>query len=134
MSTDATNTAPAAARPTAVTPVPTLPVQLYPPGVTGSRPLQFDPGDPAVLYYAGRSVNRSTNNGVIWSVISPDLTGGPGRDPNYPFGTVTTIAGARPIQSRFAGTDDGRLWFTTNLGTNWTRVTDSDVPGTWVTG
>jgi photosystem II stability/assembly factor-like uncharacterized protein len=32
-----------------------------------------------------------------------------------------------------AGTDDGRLWFTTNLGGNWTQVTDPDVPGTWVT-
>ncbi len=69
-----------------------------------------------------------------WSVISPDLTGGPGRDPNYPFGTVTTVAGAKTDSNRvLAGTDDGRLWFTTNLGTNWTQVTDSDVPGTWVT-
>jgi len=97
-------------------------------------PVQFNPGDPAVLYYAGERVNRSTNNGVSWSVISPDLTGGPGRDPNYPFGTVTTVAGAATDANRvFAGTDDGRLWFTTNLGTNWTRVTDSDLPGTWVT-
>ena len=97
-------------------------------------PLQFDPGNPAVMYYAGDRVNRSTNNGVSWSVISPDLTGGPGRDPSYPFGTVTTVAGAKTDANRvFAGTDDGRLWFTTNLGTNWTRVTDSDVPGTWVT-
>ena len=67
-------------------------------------------------------------------MISPDLTGGPGRDPSYPFGTVTTVAGAKTDSNRiFAGTDDGRLWFTTNLGVNWTRVTDSDVPGTWVT-
>jgi photosystem II stability/assembly factor-like uncharacterized protein len=97
-------------------------------------PLQFDPGNSAVLYYAGNQVNRSVDHAVHWSVISPDLTGGPGRDPNYPFGTVTTVAGAKTDSNRvFAGTDDGRLWFTINLGTNWTRVTDSDVPGTWVT-
>jgi hypothetical protein len=97
-------------------------------------PLQFDPANPAVLYYAGDRVNRSTDNAVNWTVISPDLTGGPGRDPNYPFGTVTTVAGAKTDPSRvLAGTDDGRLWFTTNLGADWTRVTDSDLPGTWVT-
>ncbi|HEY1583465.1 MAG TPA: hypothetical protein VGF73_10245, partial [Chthoniobacterales bacterium] len=97
-------------------------------------PLQFDPANPAILYYAGNLVNRSVDHGVHWSVISPDLTGGPGRDPSYPFGTVTTLAGAQTDPNRiFAGTDDGRLWFTANLGVNWTQVTDSDVPGTWVT-
>lgn len=97
-------------------------------------PLQFDPANPAVMYYAGNQVNRSTNHAVTWSIISPDLTGGPGRDPNYPFGTVTTVTGAKTDPNRvLAGTDDGRLWFTTNLGGNWTQVTDSDVPGTWVT-
>jgi photosystem II stability/assembly factor-like uncharacterized protein len=97
-------------------------------------PLQFDPADPAILYYAGNQVNRSVDKGVHWTVISPDLTAGPGRDLNYPFGTVTTVAGAKTDPNRvLAGTDDGRLWFSTNLGTNWTRVIDSDVPGTWVT-
>lgn len=97
-------------------------------------PLQFDPTDPAVLYYAGNLVNRSIDHGVHWSVISPDLTGGPGREPGYPFGTVTTVAAARTDSNRLlAGTDDGRLWFTTNLGGNWTRVTDPNLPGTWVT-
>jgi hypothetical protein len=97
-------------------------------------PVQFDPANPAILYYAGNQVNRSVDHAVHWSVISPDLTGGPGRDLNYPFGTVTTVAGAKTDSNRIlAGTDDGRLWFTTNLGVNWVRVTDSDVPGTWVT-
>ncbi|MBA3963857.1 MAG: glycosyl hydrolase [Chthoniobacterales bacterium] len=97
-------------------------------------PLQFDPANPAILYYAGNQVNRSVDHAVHWTVISPDLTGGPGRDPSYPFGTVTTVAGAKTDSNRIlAGTDDGRLWFTTNLGVNWAQVTDSDVPGTWVT-
>ena len=97
-------------------------------------PLQFDPANPSILYYAGNQVNRSSDHAVHWSVISPDLTGGPGRDPSYPFGTVTTVAGAKTDPNRvLAGTDDGRLWFTTNLGGNWTLVTDPDVPGSWVT-
>ena len=109
-------------------------------GATGSArrnwltPLQFDPSNPAVLYYAGNLVNRSADRGVHWSVISPDLTGGPGRDPSYPFGTVTTVAAAKSDPNRLlAGTDDGRLWFTTNLGANWTQVSDPHLPGTWVT-
>jgi photosystem II stability/assembly factor-like uncharacterized protein len=97
-------------------------------------PLQYNPANPAVLYYAGDLVNRSVDSGVHWSVISPDLTGGPGPDPNYPFGTVTTLAGsATNANLVYAGTDDGRLWFTPDLGANWTRVTDPEVPGTWVT-
>ena len=97
-------------------------------------PVQFDPSNPAILYYAGNQINRSVDRALHWAVISPDLTGGPGRDPNYPFGTVTTVTGAKTDPNRvLAGTDDGRLWFTTNLGGNWTQVTDPDVPGTWVT-
>ena len=97
-------------------------------------PLQFDPSNSAVLYYAGNQVNRSADHAVHWSVVSPDLTGGPGRDPNYPFGTITTLAAAKTDSNRlFAGTDDGRVWFTTNLGVNWTRVIDPNLPGTWVT-
>src|SRR6266702_3750668 len=97
-------------------------------------PLQFDLSNSAVLYYAGNQVNRSVDHAVHWSVISPDLTGGPGRDPNYPFGTITTLAAAKMDSNRlFAGTDDGRVWFTTNLGVNWTRVIDPNLPGTWVT-
>ena len=97
-------------------------------------PLVFEPSNPAILYFGGTRVHRSINNAATWSAISPDLTGGPGRDTSYPFGTVTTVAGAKTDPNRIlAGTDDGRLWFTSNLGTNWTRVTDPDLPGTWVT-
>ena len=97
-------------------------------------PLQFDPNNPAILYFGGVAVHRSTDHAASWAAISPNLTGGPGRDPSYPFGTVTTIGIGKTDTNRiFAGTDDGRLWFTPNLGGVWTRVTDPDVPGTWVT-
>jgi photosystem II stability/assembly factor-like uncharacterized protein len=98
-------------------------------------PLEFDRSNPAILYYGGVRVHRSTNNALNWTPISPDLTGGPGRDhPRTVFGTITTIGIGKNDPNRLlAGTDDGRLWFSPNLGGSWTRVTDPDVPGTWVT-
>ncbi|MER7445206.1 WD40/YVTN/BNR-like repeat-containing protein [Micromonospora avicenniae] len=98
-------------------------------------PLQFDPSDPNVMYYAGNIVNRSTDNGRTWTPISPDLTGGGPNDPSgYPWGTVTTIAAAPTDGNKlYVGTDDGRLWWTDDLGGNWHRVDPGQLPGTWVT-
>jgi len=85
-------------------------------------PVQFDPNNPNVMYYGANVLNRSTDNGVTWTAISPDLTGGPGQDA-YPFGTITTVAAA-PSNSQviYVGTDDGRVWVTRNLGATWTQV------------
>jgi hypothetical protein len=100
-------------------------------------PLVFDLNNPDVMYYAGNIVNRSTNGGVSWTAISPDLTGGdpyPGPDEPYPFGTVTTVGPAKTdANTLYAGTDDARLWYTHDLGKNWTRSNDPDLPDRWVT-
>ncbi|NEE00217.1 WD40/YVTN/BNR-like repeat-containing protein [Phytoactinopolyspora halotolerans] len=98
-------------------------------------PLQFDPSDPEVMYYAGNIVNRSTDNGRTWEPISPDLTGGGPNDPaGYPWGTVTTVAAAPTDGDRlYAGTDDGKVWWTDDLGETWTEVDPGQLPGTWVT-
>ncbi|WP_158887612.1 sialidase family protein [Amycolatopsis anabasis] len=93
-------------------------------------PVQFDPSDPKVLYYGGNRLNRSADGGVTWTPISPDLTGGPGQDA-YPYGTITTVAAA-PSDPRtiWAGTDDGRIWLTRDLGATWTKVLDGQP---WIT-
>ncbi|TQM78706.1 photosystem II stability/assembly factor-like uncharacterized protein [Saccharothrix saharensis] len=107
----------------------------FTPATTADRrnwftPVQFDPSDPNVLYYGGNRLNRSVDNGVTWTAISPDLTGGPGRD-TYPYGTITTVAAA-PSDPRtiWAGTDDGRVWLTRDLGATWAKVLDGQP---WVT-
>jgi photosystem II stability/assembly factor-like uncharacterized protein len=93
-------------------------------------PVQFDPNDTNVMYYGGNRLNRSTDNGVTWTAISPDLTGGPGQDA-YPFGTITTVAAAASdSRTVWLGTDDGRVWVTHDLGASWT-LTLSGQP--WVT-
>jgi photosystem II stability/assembly factor-like uncharacterized protein len=92
-------------------------------------PVQFDPTNPQVMYYGGNRLNRSTDGGRTWTVISPDLTGGPSRD-NYPFGTITTVAAATDGHTVYVGTDDGRVWVTPDLGGSW-RLLLSGQP--WVT-
>ncbi|HEX5540408.1 MAG TPA: glycosyl hydrolase [Micromonospora sp.] len=98
-------------------------------------PLLFDPSDPNVMYYAGNIVNRSTDNGRTWKAISPDLTGGGPNDPSgYPWGTISTVAVAPTDGDKlYVGTDDGRLWWTDDLGENWNQVDPAQLPGTWVT-
>lgn len=97
-------------------------------------PLEFDPKNPQVMYYGGNLLNRSTDNGQTWSLISFDLTGGPGRDTQYPYGTLTTVAiSKKQSKTLLVGTDDGRVWLTTNLGKKWKRMKDNDLPNRWVT-
>ncbi|WP_233196715.1 glycosyl hydrolase [Verrucosispora sp. ts21] len=98
-------------------------------------PLLFDPNDPNVMYYAGNILNRSTDNGRTWTPISPDLTNGGPNDPSgYPWGTITTVAVA-PSDSNtlYVGTDDGKVWWTRDLGATWNEVNSAQLPGTWVT-
>ena len=109
-------------------------------GTTSDRrnwftPLEFDPENPAVFYYAGNIVNRSTDGGQTFTAISPDLSGGPPPDTIYPnYGTVSTLA-AMPMASGYiiAGTDDGRLWHTMDGGASWVRSLDPHIPNAWVT-
>lgn len=91
-------------------------------------PIELDPRDPAVLYTGGNRLNRSADGGVTWSVISPDLTGGPGPEA-YPFGTITTIGPAYDGRTVYVGTDDGRIWVTRDLGASWRLLRSG---GLWV--
>ena len=105
-------------------------------------PLVIDPNDPAVLYFGGNQLHRSTDRGDTWTLISPAeqnyLTGTfePGRnDPIYfRWGTLTTISVSKTApETIYIGTDTGRLWKTTDLGANWTEFTDQGLPQRWVT-
>ena len=105
-------------------------------------PLVIDPNDPAVLYFGGNQLHRSTDRGDTWTLISPPeqnyLTGTfePGReDPIYfRWGTLTTISVSKTApETIYVGTDTGRLWKTTDLGANWTEFTNKGLPTRWVT-
>jgi hypothetical protein len=98
-------------------------------------PVVFDPATTSTVYYGGNVLNRSTNRAVNFTAISPSLSNpASGTDPSYPFGTITTVAVAKTNANViYAGTDDGWLWGTKDLGATWTRFTDPALPSRWVT-
>jgi photosystem II stability/assembly factor-like uncharacterized protein len=96
-------------------------------------PLEFDPNDPKIMYYGGNILNRSTDGGVTWKPISPDLTDGEGPDPQYSFGTLTSVAPAKSDPNRiYVGADDGTVAVTRDGGAHWTKM-NAGLPDRWVT-
>ena len=103
-------------------------------------PIEFQPGDASIVYWAGSEVNRSTDGGANWTGISPDLgKGDPGREinPLYAahYGTVQAVGvSASDPAVLYAGTDNGYLWKTTDTGATWTELTPHPaLPASWVT-
>jgi photosystem II stability/assembly factor-like uncharacterized protein len=98
------------------------------------------------LYHGGNVLFRSTDQGASWTAISPDLTrndkskqgwsGGPITGDittvEY-FNTIFSLAES-PDQAGllYAGTDDGLLHISTDLGKNWRNITPKELPE-WAT-
>ena len=107
-----------------------------------TAPLVASPHDPNTLYYGGERVFKTTNGGLHWEAISPDLTRND-KTKQIPSGglisiddagteyydTVFTIAES-PIAKGliWAGTDDGLVQLTRDGGNNWTNVTPKNWP------
>ncbi len=86
-----------------------------------SSPYMLDIQNPSIVYFGSYLINKSTNKGDSWTVISPDLTKGA----NGRLGTLTALSNAvLPSTQRviYTGADDGRVMVTTNSGTNWTDI------------
>ena len=102
-------------------------------------PIEFQPGNPDVMYWSGNLVARSEDRGQSWTTISPDLGEadlGREQNPLYAghYGTVQAIGlnAAKP-QTIYAGTDNGLVWKTTDLGADWTKITSDALPDRWIT-
>jgi photosystem II stability/assembly factor-like uncharacterized protein len=109
---------------------------------TWTTPIVFSPHDPHVLYYSSQYVFKSTDAGMSWSVISPDLSrndktkqqssGGPITKDNASvefYDLVFTIAESpRQKDLIWAGTDDGLIHLTRDGGKNWSNVTPKGIP------
>jgi photosystem II stability/assembly factor-like uncharacterized protein len=105
-------------------------------------PIVHSPHAPNTIYVGSNVVFRSTNGGLLWTPISPDLTrndprtlgasGGPitkdQTSVEY-YGTVFTIAES-PVTKGiiWTGSDDGLIHVTRDNGTTWKNVTPKGLP------
>jgi hypothetical protein len=95
-------------------------------------PYTIDPNSTNVLYYGTFRMYRSTNRALVWSPISPNLSGQPTGGTSR-YGTLTSID-VSPVDANiiYAGTDDGRVWNTTDGGDTWNLLSNG-LPDRWVT-
>ena len=107
-----------------------------------NSPIVLSPQNPGVVYFGGNVLFRSTDHGMSWQVISPDLTandpskqqssGGPIVVDNTAaefYDTIITIAPS-PLDPNviWVGTDDGNVQVTRDGGQTWASVF-KNVPG-----
>ena len=105
-------------------------------------PIHVSPHDPNVVYHASQYLHRTTDEGVTWETISPDLTANES-DKQVISGTPITrdITGEEFYSAIYAvqestlekgliwvGANDGPVHMTRDEGKTWTNVTPSDMP------
>jgi photosystem II stability/assembly factor-like uncharacterized protein len=130
-------------------------VRVYADSQTGQRaadmkyrqqwnaPIKISPHNPDVVYTTSQFVHRTTNGGVDWTVISPDLTRNDKRKQDYSGGEGITKdnTGVEVYSTIFvleestttpgllwAGSDDGLIHISRDNGKTWTNVTPKDWP------
>ena len=112
--------------------------------------INIDPNSNSTLYFGSQFVHKSTDKGDTWTVISPDLTtNDPDKLKQHESGGLTmdatgaenhcTILVIEPSDVEadmlWVSTDDGRVHYTQNGGTQWTEVTKNikGLPkGSWI--
>jgi photosystem II stability/assembly factor-like uncharacterized protein len=104
-------------------------------------PIELSPHDPNVLYVTSNVVHRSTDEGMSWEDISPDLSraepqmlepsGGEITWDNTgaeAYGTIFAFRESPHTQGLFwAGTDDGLVYVSHDNGENWENITPPDL-------
>jgi len=102
---------------------------------TWTSPLVSSPQDPRALYLGAQSVLRTTDRGMSWQAISPDLTvaaaPSSSAEKGESRGVVYTIAPS-PIRAGeiWVGSDNGFIHLTADDGKNWADVTPPKL-GDW---
>jgi photosystem II stability/assembly factor-like uncharacterized protein len=110
-------------------------------------PLVQSPHDPKLLYAAANRIFRSSDRGLTWTAISPDLTTNANRENVQTMGvigsdikiskndgiqawpTIVTVAESpKRTGLIYAGTDDGIVQTTRDAGKTWTDLTGK-IPG-----
>lgn len=106
-----------------------------------NAPILASPHNPEVIYHAGNKLLKTTDRGVSWEEISPDLTKNVQENLNEGGGPITvesaggeiyhTIMYVMPSPHEqgtiWAGSDDGLVHLTRDEGQNWDEVTPKGV-------
>ena len=98
-------------------------------------PLAIDPFDHNTVYYGCQMILRTINGGVSWTELSGDLShkdpsrivssgGIVGDNLGQFYGEVVFAIAPSEIQKGliWAGTNDGKVWYTRDAGKNWVDV------------
>ncbi|MBK9705802.1 MAG: hypothetical protein IPO77_01980 [Acidobacteria bacterium] len=105
-------------------------------------PMEISPHNPRVLYHASHVVHRSMDEGVTWTVISPDLTANePAKQVISGEPITRDITGEEVYSTIYAlrestlepgviwsGANDGPVFVTRDNGKTWKNVTPKDLP------
>ncbi len=115
-----------------------------------NSPIEQDPFDNNTIYYGSQFVHKSTDKGLTWEIISPDLTtNDTTKQKQEDSGGLTyDVTGAEnhtclltiapsPVKKDviWTGSDDGLVQMTQDGGSTWTNVTANlkDLPaGSWI--
>ena len=108
-----------------------------------NSPIEISPHTPDVVYTTSQHVHRTTNGGLDWETISPDLTRNDKRRQQYSggegitrdntgvevYGTVFALEESLRMPGLlWAGSDDGLVHLSRDNGKTWTNVTPRDWP------
>lgn len=102
-----------------------------------NAPIMASKHDPSVIYHAGNKLLKTSNRGITWEEISPDLTRNDSTKINWGGGPITNEGAGGEIYHAiyyvaesphtpdviYTGADDGMLHITKDAGANWTEIT-----------
>ncbi len=102
-----------------------------------NAPIIASKHDPSVIYHAGNKLLKTSNRGINWEEISPDLTKNDTSKINWGGGPITNEGAGGEIYHViyyvaesphtpdviYTGADDGLLHITKDGGANWTDIT-----------
>lgn len=105
-----------------------------------NAPIIASKHDPSVIYHAGNKLLKTTNRGITWTEVSPDLTRNDSTKINWGGGPITNEGAGGEIYHAiyyiaesphtpdviYTGADDGMLHITKDAGANWTEITIPD--------